>query len=425
MSTSRFMALREELRFAGRIGARYVSSSSRHGLASFMSWLAIGGIALGVALLIIVLSVMNGFEREMRENVLGLVPHLTVSAKDSLSAAQWQTVTQQLNRVDDVEHIDPVVSSLGIAATPRASGAILISGVEAESSVLAKLGDFTVAGSTREIGVSRWTLVMGATLARELGLSVGDSVDLFSPRFIPNPLATKPTFKSFRVVAIVRVGSAEIDDSLVAISKRDARALLRVRSEQTELQLRSTDALGADALAYEIRSLLGSSVQVDTWTTSLGAIYRNIQFSRGIISLMLWLLVAIAAFNLVVSLVMIVREKRSDIGILMTLGAQPRTVLAIFLWQGLAIGLLGILIGSGLGLLGAYHVSDLVAAIESLSGAALLNPEIYPIDFLPSQILLSDVITIACGVSILSLAASLYPARQASRLRPALAIRAD
>jgi lipoprotein-releasing system permease protein len=140
---------------------------------------------------------------------------------------------------------------------------------------------------------------------------------------------------------------------------------------------------------------------------------------------MLWLLVAIAAFNLVVSLVMIVREKRSDIGILMTLGAQPRTVLVIFLWQGLAIGLLGILIGSGLGLLGAYYVSDLVVAIESLSGAALLNPEIYPIDFLPSQILLSDVISIACGVSILSLAASLYPARQASRLRPALAIRAD
>jgi lipoprotein-releasing system permease protein len=266
---------------------------------------------------------------------------------------------------------------------------------------------------------------MGATLARELGLSVGDSVDLFSPRFIPNPLATKPTFKSFRVVAIVRVGSAEIDDSLVVISKRDARALLRVRSEQTALQLRSTDALGADALAYEIRSLLGSSVQVDTWTTTLGAIYRNIQFSRSIISLMLWLLVAIAAFNLVVSLVMIVREKRSDIGILMTLGAQPRTVLVIFLWQGLAIGLLGILIGSGLGLLGAYYVSDLVVAIESLSGAALLNPEIYPIDFLPSQILLSDVISIACGVSILSLAASLYPARQASRLRPALAIRAD
>lgn len=425
MSTKSLSTLRRELNFAARIGGRYVSSGSGHGLASFMSWLAIGGIALGVALLITVLSVMNGFEREMRDNVLGLIPHLTITATDSFSADQWRSLTQQLSRVEDIESIDTVVSSMGIAATAGASSAILINGIEPASSVLSKLGDFIVAGSTREIGASRWAVVMGATLARELGLSVGDSVDLFSPSLVPNPLAVKPTFRSFRLVGIVRVGSAEIDAGLVTVSKRDARALLRVRSEQTALQLRFFDALKADGLAYEIRSLLGSSVHIEPWTTSLGAIYRNIQFSRSIISLMLWLLVAIAAFNLVVSLVMVVREKRGDIGILMTLGAQPRTVLAIFLWQGLAIGLLGILIGSGLGLLGASYISELVATIEKFSGVALLNPEIYPIDFLPSQILLGDVLTIAGGVSILALAASLYPARQASRLRPALAIRAD
>ncbi len=400
-------------------------SSSGHGLASFMSWLAISGIALGVALLIIVLSVMNGFEREMRDNVLGLVPHLTVSAESSLNPAQWSAVKEQLQQIDEIKSIEPVISSAGIAATATGSRAVLINGVEADSSVLSKLSSFTVAGDPNELESSRWSLIMGVTLARELGLKVGDEVDIFSPKFSPNPLAIKPTYKSFRLVAIVKVGSSEIDAKLLTVNKQDARALLRVRSEQTALQVRSSDVLVADALAYDIRSLLGSGVHVESWTATLGAVYRNIEFSRSIISLMLWLLVAIAAFNLVVSLVMIVRDKRSDIGILMTLGAQSRMVLSIFLWQGLAIGLLGIVIGSCFGLLGAYFVGDFVAVIEAASGVALLNPEIYPIDYLPSQIQFSDLLTIAGGVSFLALAASFYPAWKASKLRPAAAIRAE
>jgi lipoprotein-releasing system permease protein len=174
-----------------------------------------------------------------------------------------------------------------------------------------------------------------------------------------------------------------------------------------------------------LSSQYDGSIIIESWTATLGAIYRNIQFSRSIISFMLWLLIAIAAFNLVVSLVMIVRDKRDDVAILMTLGANANTVQAIFLWQGAAIALLGIAAGVGLGLLGALWVGEIAAAFEVLTGVVLLNPEIYPIDFLPSQILASDIAGIAAGVLVLSVLASLYPARQAAALRPASVLRGD
>lgn len=412
---------------ARRIALRYVRSGFSSSLVSFMSMLSIAGLAFGVSLLIIVMSVMNGFEREVRVNVLGLVPHLTVTPSDSaratLSASRWAGAAEQIRGSAGVVAVSPVVTSLGVAATQVASRAVMLNGVERRSGSLRRLESYAIAGDVESVASARWRVVLGATLAKELAVGVGDSIDLFSPTLTPNPLATVPTFRRFEVAAITRVGSEELDAKLVTLMIEDARSLLRIRSAQTALVVESEDVLRADSLGFGLRQRLGSEFSVESWTTSLGAIYRNIEFSRGIVGLMLWMLIAIAAFNLVVSLVMIVRDKRGDIAILMTLGADRETVSAIFLWQGLTIALVGVALGSALGIAGAYWVGDIAAAFERVSGVSLLNPEIYPIDFLPSQILVSDIVGVALGVFALSFLATIYPARQAAALRPASALR--
>jgi lipoprotein-releasing system permease protein len=390
-----------------------------------MSLISVAGLAFGVSLLIVVLSVMNGFEREVRENVLGIIPHLTVSSEQDLSTEQWDRLGAALLAENDVISLSRVVTSLGVVATPTASRAIALNGVDVESDSFAKLSKYAVSGSLDRLAESRWRVVVGATLARDLGVEVGDSIDVFSPKLTPNPLVTMPTFKSFEIAAITRVGSEALDAKLITLTLADARALLRMRATQSAFTLVTQDVLVADRVRNRLSSKFGDAIVIESWTATLGAIYRNIQFSRSIISFMLWLLIAIAAFNLVVSLVMIVRDKRDDVAILMTLGANTQTVQAIFIWQGAAIALLGIAAGVVLGILGALWIGEIASAFEAVTGVVLLNPEIYPIDFLPSQILASDIAGIAGGVLILSVLASLYPARQAASLRPASVLRGD
>ena len=419
------MPLLRSLSLARRIGSRYVRMGSSSSLVSFMSLISVAGLAFGVSLLIVVLSVMNGFEREVRENVLGIIPHLTVSSEQDLSTEQWDRLGAALLAENDVISLSRVVTSLGVVATPTASRAIALNGVDVESDSFAKLSKYAVSGSLDRLAESRWRVVVGATLARDLGVEVGDSIDVFSPKLTPNPLATMPTFKSFEIAAITRVGSEALDAKLITLTLADARALLRMRAIQSAFTLVTQDVLVADRVRNRLSSKFGDAIVIESWTATLGAIYRNIQFSRSIISFMLWLLIAIAAFNLVVSLVMIVRDKRDDVAILMTLGANTHTVQAIFLWQGAAIALLGIAAGVVLGVLGALWIGEIASAFETATGVVLLNPEIYPIDFLPSQILASDIAGIAGGVLILSVLASLYPARQAASLRPASVLRGD
>jgi len=325
----------------------------------------------------------------------------------------------------DVIALSRVVTSLGGVATPTASRAVAINGVDIESESFARLSKYAVSGSLDRLADSRWRVVIGATLARDLGVEVGDSIDVFSPKLTPNPLATMPTFRSFEIAAITRVGSEELDAKLITLTLADARALLRMRASQSAFTLVTQDVLVADSIRNRLSSKFGDEIVIESWTTNLGAIYRNIQFSRSIVSFMLWLLISIAAFNLVVSLVMIVRDKRDDVAILMTLGANTQTVQTIFLWQGAAIALFGIAAGVVLGVLGALWIGEIASAFEAATGVVLLNPEIYPIDFLPSQVLMSDIIGIAAGVLILSVLASLYPARQAASLRPASVLRGD
>ena len=406
------------------IALRYVSVGKRSQLVSFMSAIAIFGLALGVAILITVLSVMNGFDREMRNNILGIVPHITVSTDENLSQDNWQSVRTVINEHELVQALAPVIQTVGVVATESGNKGVLVNGIDvAMEDDISVIGQFMRAGSLQELQDNRWGIALGETLATQLGVGLGDKLNLYSTSVSINPLTPLPTFRALEVSGIFSVGTQQIDNELVMMNIDAARALFRLRTPFNGLRIRAGDPLQAERISAELSDSLPAAISLDSWTRQLGSIYNNIQFSRNIISFMLWLLIAVAAFNLVVSLIMIVRDKRGDIAILRTLGASPALIQRIFLWQGCLIGLFGIAIGVVLGVIGSLQVSNLAAWIERRFGMQLLNPEVYPLDFLPSQLAADDVLTVVAGVLLLSLLATLYPARRAAAVQPAQALR--
>ncbi len=406
------------------VAFRYVSAGKSSHLVSFMSAISIFGLALGVAILVIVLSVMNGFDKEMRQSVLGIVPHITLSSDENLNDTQWHEIRSDIEQNSAVTTITPVIQAIGVVATTGSSKGVVINGIDAAQEAEASAIDrFMRAGSLRALQDNRWGIVLGQTLANRLGVGLGDSVDLFSTSIAINPITPLATFRGFEVVGVYRVGAEELDGNLVMINLAAAKALFRLRTPYNALHVRTMDVLQAESVRQEIVSELPGALRSESWVAVLGAIYQNIQFSRGIISFMLWLLIGVAAFNLVVSLIMIVRDKRGDIAILRTLGASPRVISRIFVWQGCFIGLMGIAIGVALGVFGSLYVSQFAAFIESSFNIQILNAEVYPIDFLPSELDLRDVIIVASGVLGLALLATLYPARKAAAIQPAEALR--
>ena len=411
---------------AARIALRYVSVGRRSQLVSFMSVLTIGGLALSVTILITVLSVMNGFDREVRENVLGVLPHATVMTQERPRTASWAPLQEEIQALEGVVQTAPVLSANGVLAGPLGSKGVLVNGVDAEQeSRLSALPAFITAGSLQALSEKRFQLILGQTLAQRLGLEIGDTASLYSLNVSINPVAPLPVQRRFTVAGIFRVGTQELDENMVMIALPDAQALYRQPDSFDSLRVRTDNVLAVNQLRPQIDRLLPQGFYLETWTQWFGAIYENIRLSRTIVGFLLWLLVAVAAFNLVVSLVMIVRDKRPDIAILRTMGASPAMIGQIFMLQGCLIGV----IGTGLGLLSgsllALNVSDLFAAFESMSGTQLLSAEVYPVDFLPSQLRVADLITVSAGVLVLCLLASLYPAWRASSVLPAEALRAD
>ncbi len=412
--------------FSRFVAFRYVSAGKSSHLVSFMSAISIFGLALGIAILIIVLSVMNGFDQEMRQSVLGIVPHITISSEENLNEEQWQEIGAAVMQNSSVVSASPVIQALGVVATAVGNKGVIINGVdaalEAQSSAINR---FMSVGNLEGLQEKKWGMVLGQSLANRLGVELGSSVDLFSTSISINPITPLPTYKGFEVVGIYKVGSEELDSDLVIVNLAAAYSLFKMRTPFNALQLRTVDVLQAEAVRAELVQVLPAGLRSESWVATLGAIYENIQFSRTIISFMLWLLIGVAAFNLVVSLIMIVRDKRGDIAILRTLGASPQIINRIFMWQGCFIGLLGITIGVVLGVLGSLNISQLAAFIENSFSIQLLNAEVYPIDFLPSQLSLVDVVLVAAGVLGLSLLATIYPAKRAAAIQPAEALRCE
>ena len=408
------------------IALRYVSVGKHSHLVSFMSVICIAGISLGIAILITVLSVMNGFDIEMRENILGIVPHVTVSSDENLSSEQWQNISQITHASSTVISSAPVIEVAGVVATEQSSKGVLVNGITAElESSVSAIERFINSGSLAALEEERWGIVIGQTLAERLDVSLNDRIDLYSPSITLNPLTPLANFRKFEVVGIFRVGAQELDNELVMINIAAARALFRLRTPYNGLRIRTSDVLQADTTRSQLAAELPGIVRTSSWTAQFGAIYENIRFSRSIISFMLWLLIGVAAFNLIVSLIMIVRDKTGDIAILRTLGASPKLINRIFMWQGCLIGAIGIVIGVVLGIIGSLQITNIAEFIERRLSIQLLNAEVYPIDFLPSQLNAIDVFLVTVGVFGLSLLATIYPARRAAAIQPAEALRIE
>ena len=408
------------------IATRYVSVNKRSQLVSFMSAISIFGIALGIAILITVLSVMNGFDREMRENVLGIVPHLTIQTEENLTADDWASIENIANEHPMVLGTAPAIEAMGVVANAAGNKGVVINGIDLDQEASVSIIDnFFVSGSLAGLRESRWGLALGQTLADRLGVEVGDSVDLFSPTVSINPIMPLATFRNFKVVGVFKVGSQDLDSDFVMINIAAARSLFRLRTSHNSLRIHLTDVLEADRVQPELQMNLPAGLNISSWTTQFGAIYNNIQFSRTIIGFMLWLLVGVAVFNQIVSLIMIVRDKRGDIAILRTMGATPQIIRRIFMWQGCLIGTIGILIGVFLGIIGSLQITNLAVLIENVFSIQFLSAEVYPIDFLPSEISVLDILVVVTGVFLLSLLATIYPASKAAAIQPAQALRAD
>ena len=386
--------------------------------------LSISGLALGISILITVLSVMNGFDREVRENILGILPHGTVKALDRVSLEQWAAVQEVLDENPTVLATAPLIEETGVLAVPGYAKGVIVNGVDpAMEAQISIIDRFMISGGLAGLSEGRFRILLGATLAENLGVGLGYKVSLYSLNVSVNPLVALPTQRQFTVAGIYRVGTLELDSAMAMITLQDAQALYRYRDTYTGIRFKVEDLLAIRGEAQLISTKLPQGFAVETWTRLFGNIYENIQFSRSIVGFLLWLLVGVAAFNLVVSLIMIVRDKRGDIAILRTIGASPKMIGRIFMTQGCIVGLIGTVIGVTLGVIFSLTVGDFAALVERTFDIQLLSAEVYPVDFLPSQIRIGDIVGVSIGVFLLSVLATLYPAYRAANVQPAEALR--
>ena len=403
------------------IGFRYLSAKRRNHFISFISASSMVGMTLGVAVLILVLSVMNGFDQELRERILGMVPHGVIYERGGVQ--DWQALAKKVEAFPGVVAAAPLTRLQGMMAYQGRVQGAMITGIEpsAEASV-SILPDHLVDGELSSLHDGGFNVVLGEILARRLHLVIGDKVTLMLPEATLSPAGILPRIKRLTVTGIFSVG-AELDANLAVIHIQDARKLARLAGQAQALRIKTDDLFQAPKVVWELVSQLEGVYSGSDWTRTHGNLFQAIKMEKTMIGLLLLIIVAVAAFNIISTLVMVVTDKQADIAILRTMGASPRTILQIFMVQGLAIGFVGVAIGTVLGIIAALTVSDIIAWIERISGVQFLNGDVYFISYLPSQLLWSDVAMITSSGLVLSFLATIYPAVRASKIQPAEALR--
>lgn len=405
------------------LGLRYVRSRRRNGFISFISASSLLGIALGVTALITVLSVMNGFERELRERILGMTAHATVQSLEGPLAA-WPAVRTQALQHPEVLAAAPYIEEQGLLITPGHSTGVLLRGIDPTLEPgVSELADKLLEGDWDALTDERFGLILGADLAANLGLHPGDAVQLVVPKADANVLGVQPRMRQFHVRGIFRAGMYEYDSALAIAHQQDLAALFRHGDKVSGLRLKVKDVERAAQVAREVAFSLPDGARISDWTHNHRNLFRAIQMEKTVMFVILALIIAVAAFNIVSTMVMVVTDKRADIAILRTLGATPGVIQRIFLVQGIWIGLFGTLLGAIGGVALASNVETLVPLLERLFNVQFLSADIYYITELPADLRVLDVVRI-CGLSfLLTVLATLYPARRASRIEPAEALR--
>ncbi|MGY8789135.1 MAG: lipoprotein-releasing ABC transporter permease subunit [Pseudomonadales bacterium] len=408
------------------IGRRFSSVRSKNMLIGVISLLSITGLSLGVAILITVLSVMNGFDRELQNRILALVPHITMSSTRNEALqdrAAWAAIENELADVAGVTHSAPFLQLEGMLLANGKSKGIVLNGVDpvAEKNVSIIEG-FVTTGDFESLQDRSYQILVGETLATTLGVSIGDKVTLVSTVVPITPFGEFTRQKPFTVGGIFRVGS-QLDTGLAIAHIADAQRVYRLGNAVHGLRLQVDDLFNVNDISRRIRTQVTDDFFVSDWTRDYGNIYENIRLSKTLVGFLLTLLVAVAAFNIVVSLVMVVREKQGDIAILRTMGTSFGNIRNIFLVQGFSVGLMGTFFGLLLGILFSLTVSDVIAWLERALDIQFLSADIYPVNYLPAQIQIGDIILV-CGLTLfLTMLATLLPAYSAARVDPANALR--
>ncbi|MFO7277768.1 MAG: lipoprotein-releasing ABC transporter permease subunit [Pseudomonadota bacterium] len=405
------------------IGTRYLRSTHRRGFVSFVALMAVLGLMLGVATLIVVLSVMNGFERELRSRILSVTSHATLMGLEG-TLDDWRGAREAaLARPEVVAAVPYIEAQAMLAHGERITGTVIRGVLPEEERAATGIADRITAGRIEDLGSGAYRVILGSALAQELGAEVGDSVVLIAPRGTATPLGVMPTRRTFRVSGIFESGMYEFDRGLALVHLDDAARVYRLGSGVTGIRLALEDPLQAPQIVREIAVALGGGFYVSDWTRNHANFFRSIEITKSMMFVILLMIVAVAAFNIVATLVMIVKEKQTDIAILRTLGAGPRNVLAAFAVQGVLIGLAGTLLGAVLGIVLSRNLESLVSALERLLGTQFLDARVYYMSELPAYVEWLDVLQV-CGVAFLLCAlATLYPAWRAARTAPAEALR--
>lgn len=406
------------------IGTRYTRAKRRNHFVSFISLTSMIGLALGVVVMIVVLSVMNGFDHEMRTRVLGMVPHATLETGQPIN--DWPALADKVKQNPSVLEVAPFTQMQGLLTHEGKVQKVLLNGIDpAQERKVSIIGDFIREGRLEDLAPGEFGILIGDKAAARLGVGIGDKVTFVAPEVTVTPAGMFPRMKRFTVVGTFHVGAGEIDGYLGLTNLSDLSRLHRWKADQVQgLRLKFDDLFQAPRNAYNIARELGDrEYYTRDWTRSYGNLYQAIRMEKAMIGLLLLLIIAVAAFNIISTLVMVVNDKRGDIAILRTLGSTPGQIMRIFMVQGTVIGVVGTAIGAAVGILAALNVSAAIAGLERLIGHKFLNADVYFIDYLPSRILAEDVWMVCGAALVLSFLATLYPAWRAARTQPAEALR--
>jgi lipoprotein-releasing system permease protein len=411
--------------YEGFVGLRYLRASPKRGSLSLIAGIAIAGLALGVAVLIVVLSVMNGFEEVLRTRILSLTAHATISGLDG-RIADWRADLEKLERFPGVSGAAPYIEEQGMLMHGEKSSGVLVRGIlpDAERRVV-DLAPHLIGGRVDDLAAGRYRVILGSALAEELGAKIGDRVVLLVAEEDVTPAGVIPRMRAFQVTGILSIGMYEYDRRIAIVAMQDAAKVLRMGDAVTGIRLKLADMYAAPRVSRAAAVSIGGDVEVQDWTNEHANFFRSISITKRILFFILSLMVAVAAFNIVSTMVMVVKDKRRDIAILRTFGSSPRSILAIFVVQGSLIGLLGIGAGVLLGVLIAVNLQDLVHGLEGIVGFKFLDARVYFMSDLPARVRTSDVVRICGFAFVLACLSTIYPAARAARLLPAESLRND
>jgi lipoprotein-releasing system permease protein len=405
------------------IGLRYTRAKRRNHFISFIALISMIGIALGVAVLITVLSVMNGFDYEIHKHLFNISNQVSISSING-SINNWPAISKKIERVTNLVNSAPNIMAQGMLANDGLAQGVMVSGVLPEKETNISIIDKKMlSGNMNALKAGEFNIVLGSNLANELHLKVGDKVTLFIPKATISPIGVIPRFKRFNVVGIFNIGESSYDSGISLINLVDAQTLFQFGNSVSHIRIKVNDLYAAPQVANDIAKILPENFLVTDWTQQYGTYFKAISMEKNMMFIILLFIIAVAAFNLVSSLVMTVNDKQSDIAILRTLGATPKTITSIFIIQGSIIGIIGSAMGVIGGIILALNAPDIVVFLERTFHIQFISASVYFIDYLPSKLEWRNVWQVSLAALGMSFIATIYPAWRASKIQPAEALR--